>query len=293
VPDVTALLVTSGLVAATTAATLRAARRPPRRPWLRRGHAGRDERRPPSGYVGRWADLLADLGLTDPVRTLRWIVGAAATALAVVATVSPAIGAAALIGIAGAPRLLLPTVVRRRDDRRDAQLPDLLDRIGAELRGGGTLARALVAAARPAPLPLQREVSILVLETEHGLPAADALHRWAERTSSSDVRLAATALALGARAGGHVARSVDQVAATLRERRQLRAEVRALATQARSSALVLVLAPPAFTLLLSAVEPGAVRFLLTSGPGLACLAAGVALDVIGGAWMARILRSAG
>ncbi len=95
-----------------------------------------------------------------------------------------------------------------------------------------------------------------------------------------------------ARAGGHVARSVDQVAATLRERRQLRAEVRALATQARSSALVLVLAPPAFTLLLSAVEPGTVRFLLTSGTGLACLAAGIALDVVGGAWMARILRSA-
>jgi tight adherence protein B len=289
VPDATAPLVASAFAGATAAALL-SARRPPRRPWL--GPDGR-QLRPPPGTVGWWAQALADLGLAAPDRAVWWIAVATTVALAGLVTVSPVISTAALAASACTPRMVRPAVARRRDDRRDAQVPELLDRIGAELRSGGTLAAALVTAGRAAPPPLQRELAVLTSEIDHGLPAAEALQRWCDASFSPDVRLAATALGLGARAGGHVARSVDQVGATLRERRQLRAEVRALATQARSSALVLVLAPPAFTLLLSAVEPGTVRFLLATPPGLACLGAGIALDLLGGAWMARILRSAG
>jgi tight adherence protein B len=242
--------------------------------------------------AARWAQSLVDLGAPDGHPPLGWVLGAVGLVVAALAVVSPVLGVAALaVGLA-APPLARPAITRRVRDRRDAQLPDLLDRVGAALRSGGSLPGALVAAARAAQPPLDRDLAAVAAEIEHGSPTAAALQRWAVQPSSSpDVRLTATALALGATAGGAVARSVDQVAATLRERRQLRAEVRALATQARSSTVVLVLAPPAFTLLLSTVEPSAVRFLLASPPGLACLAIGSALDLLGAAWMARILRS--
>jgi tight adherence protein B len=106
------------------------------------------------------------------------------------------------------------------------------------------------------------------------------------------VALATTAIGLGGRTGGEVARALDRVAATLRERRELRAEVRALATQARASAGVLIVAPPAFALLASTVEPGVAGFLLTSPAGLGCLGAGLALDGLGAHWMGRIVAAA-
>ena len=84
-----------------------------------------------------------------------------------------------------------------------------------------------------------------------------------------------------------MARAVDRVAATLRERRELRAEVRALATQARASAGVLAVAPLAFAALVSTIEPGVVGFLVTTPVGLACLAVGLGLDGLGALWMAR------
>src|SRR5690606_2841281 len=97
---------------------------------------------------------------------------------------------------------------------------------------------------------------------------------------------------LGARAGGEVARAVDGVAASLRERREVRGELVALATQARTSAMLLVVAPLGFAGLMSTVEPGAIRFLLGTPLGLLCLAAGLALDAAGGWWMQRIVGRA-
>jgi tight adherence protein B len=78
----------------------------------------------------------------------------------------------------------------------------------------------------------------------------------------------------------------------LRERREVAGEVRALATQARTSAGVLAVAPLAFTGLVSTIEPGAVAFLVTSPLGLACLLLGLALEALGAVWMTRITRSA-
>lgn len=242
---------------------------------------------------------LVEAGLTiDPATA--WLVARCASALAVVLaamTAGPAfavITGAALVASPAAVRRLL---ARRSADRRDAQLPQALERLASSVRAGSALGPAFAAMARSTPEPLGSELRTTAAEVEHGAGLAAALDRWSVRSvaggldSGSEVRLAAAALGLAADAGGEVAHSVDRVAATLRERRELRAEVRALATQARASAGVLAAAPLAFTALVASVEPAAITFLFTSPAGLVCLVAGLALETLGAAWMARILRS--
>jgi tight adherence protein B len=181
-----------------------------------------------------------------------------------------------------------------RRSRRDRQLPDALDRLASALRAGDVVGPAMVALAQEVADPLGAELRTVAAQIEHGAPVADALAAWSSASdSSADVQMVAAALTIGARAGGEVARAVDGVAATLRERHELRAEVRALATQARASAAVLAGAPLGFAVLVAAVEPRAVGFLLTTPVGLACLIAGVGLDGLGVLWMARITRSVG
>lgn len=202
----------------------------------------------------------------------------------------PAVLAAGVLG--AAPRLVAPAIERRVRRRRDEQLPSALERLAAELRSGRALGPALIDVAEHLPAPLGDELRAVASEVRHGAGVTTALQRWAGRPGASpEVRLTASALALGSEAGGHLARSVDDLAATLRERRELRAEARALATQARASAGVLILAPPAFTLLVSTVEPGTLRFLLGTPAGWACLLGGIGLDVAGARWMARIVAS--
>lgn len=177
----------------------------------------------------------------------------------------------------------------RRRRRRDAQLPDALDRLASSLRGGRAVGPALVALADDVPDPLGRELGMVASSLAHGAPVATALAAWAGAPGSSpDVRLVAAALTLGADAGGEVARAVDRIAATLRERRELQAEVQSLATQARASAGVLAVAPLAFTGLVATIEPAAVGFLVTTPIGWACLVTGLGLQALGATWMARI-----
>jgi tight adherence protein B len=189
-------------------------------------------------------------------------------------------------------RCLEPFRRRGRAVRRDAQLPEALDRVASAIRAGASIGPALAEVARTCPDPLGEELRPVGRALEHGAGLAQALDLWTTATSSRDAALVAAALGLGGEAGGGVARAVDGVAATLRERRELRAEARALATQARSSAALLVLAPPAFAALVSSIEPGVVGFLVSTPIGLACLALGLALDAVGAWWMARIVDQA-
>jgi tight adherence protein B len=230
----------------------------------------------------------------DPARAWQTTRAAAGAAVAVTFVVaSPLLAVVVAAAALAAPAVLRPVVERRWWDRRDAQLPAALERLAADLRAGSAMGPAFSELARTTPLPLRTELARASSEMRHGAGLGAALDRWARQPrASAEVRLAATALSLGAEAGGEVARSVDRVAATLRERRELRAEVHALATQARASAGVLVLAPFAFTTLASSIEPATLQFLTRSPLGVACLVGGLGLEAAGAAWMARILRRA-
>jgi tight adherence protein B len=190
-------------------------------------------------------------------------------------------------------RVLATWRARRHAVRRDAVLPEVVERIASSVRAGASVSAALQEAAEAAPPPLDRELGSAAVALAHGAGLEAALAAWrATAGPSPEVALVATALGLGGRAGGEVARALDRVAATLRERREVRAEVRALATQARASAAVLIVAPLGFTLLISTIEPAVPAFLFGSPLGGLCLALGLGLDGLGALWMWHIVDGA-
>ena len=85
--------------------------------------------------------------------------------------------------------------------------------------------------------------------------------------------------------------AIDGVAATLRTNLAIAGEVRALSSQARLSALVIVLAPLALSFLATTADGGTAAFLLGKPLGLLCLVAGLGLDGVGWLWMRRIVAS--
>lgn len=182
---------------------------------------------------------------------------------------------------------------RRATDQRDHQLPEALERMASSLRAGRSITTAVCEVAAATEPPLGPGLGRAAAALEHGAALEHTIDAWvAASAPSPDLALATTAVELGGEAGGEVARALDRVAATLRERRELRAEVRALATQARASAGVLTVAPLAFAAIVSTIEPGVAGFLLTTPVGWACLTVGLVLDGLGALWMARIVRDA-
>jgi tight adherence protein B len=102
------------------------------------------------------------------------------------------------------------------------------------------------------------------------------------------VRLAVAALSLGAETGGASAQAIDGVTATIRTNLAIAGEVRALSSQARLSALVIALAPIAFSFLAFTTDGTTASFLLGTPLGLVCVVLGLGLDAVGWFWMRRL-----
>lgn len=176
----------------------------------------------------------------------------------------------------------------RRPRPIDEQLPDALDAIARSLRSGASLPQAIGETARASRGEVGRDLTEVSAAVDRGEPLAAALHAWGEMRATAGVRLASAAIALGAESGGAAARAIDGVANTLRTNLAIAGEVRALSAQARLSALVIVLAPVGFTLFTATTDAGTLELLLTTPLGIACLAVGGGLDLVGWLWMRRL-----
>jgi tight adherence protein B len=233
-----------------------------------------------------------DAGHRGPaVATRPTLLGAAALGVAaILLAAGPA--TAALLAAAGTAAAL---VVRHRaaaaaQRRRSGQIPGALDRLATAIRTGSALPSALGEVGAALAPPLGPELAMLGRAASRGRPVVEVLDDWSARHDDPATRLAATSLVLATVVGSTPARAVDGVAATVRERLDLAAERRALATQARTSALVLAVAPLAFAALLVAGDTAAAGFLLGEPAGWLCLTGGLALDATGAVWMARLTR---
>lgn len=201
-------------------------------------------------------------------------------------------GARILVAIAlvGGPAALV-LAGGRSERRRTAQLPQALDAVAAGLRGGLALPVAIAGAASVGA-PLGDDLAGIARAVDAGLPLTEAIARWQVGAGDPHTALAGAALTVAASVGGPGARAVDGAAASLRDRIGNEAETAALATQGRASAAVLTLAPLAFALLLSSLDPAAGRFLLGTPVGWLCVTIGLGLDAAGAWWMARLVRRA-
>ena len=195
-----------------------------------------------------------------------------------------------MFGVVTASLMALRFNRHRRDRVIEGQLPGFLEAIARGLRTGLQLGPAAVEAASSTPPPLGQEVTPLAAELQRGLRTAEVFERWASRRPGSSTGLAAAAVAFAATAGGARARAIDGVAATLRDRAALELEVRSLTSQARVSAMMIAALPVGFMLLSAGVGDAGAEFLFTTPLGLAILAIGLSLDVIGALWMRRIVN---
>jgi tight adherence protein B len=219
-----------------------------------------------------------------------WIGAAVVTTAAGAMLGGPVLAAAgAVLGVV-APLVVLRVRRGASAAAAEANLPGALEAVARGLRSGGSLRQAIAETASSTPGALGLEFQLVAAAAERGTPLVDALEAWGQRCPQPGVRLAVAALCLGAETGGAQARAIDGVAATLRERQAVAGEIRALTSQTRASMLVIAAAPVVFCVFASTTDERTATFLFREPIGLACLAAGVALDVAGAFWMRRLCR---
>jgi tight adherence protein B len=149
--------------------------------------------------------------------------------------------------VLGGPVLVFKWLKGKRKKRRGTimkQLVDALEMIRSSLQAGHSLPQSLEAVAEEMPDPLAAEFKHVNEELRLGHPVRDALNGIYNRTGLDDLRFFIVAITLNREIGGNLSEIIGVVAATLRERFKLKAQVQSLTAQGRMSAMVLTALAP-------------------------------------------------
>lgn len=201
---------------------------------------------------------------------------------------------AALAGLAVAmlrpPSYPVPRVLRWRPVRDDlaarrARELEWLEALVTEVRAGADPAAALVASSRSVPGVVPRAVAA----ARGAGDVAEALR--VDGVRAPLVRAVAACWDVAAGTGAGLAASLATLSDAGRENERLHRELRAGLAEPRATALVLAALPVVGLGLGSLLGAAPLPWLVGSAVGLAVLAAGAALEVLGAWWAWRIAVS--
>jgi len=203
-------------------------------------------------------------------------------------TVSPRLTALALVatGVVEAVRRLWRHRLRARAARANRErVLECCDLLAAELRSGRPTTAALAIAAESWPA-----LSTVAQTHAYGGDVPVALRGLAREPGAREVAQVAAAWQVAHRTGAGLAVALDRVAIGLRADRATERVIQGELASARATAR-LVAALPILALVIgsgSGADP--VSFLVGTTLGLACLAGGLALGLLGVAWIERIAQ---
>jgi tight adherence protein B len=192
---------------------------------------------------------------------------------------------------AGLAAAILPYIyVRRRKTTRqrdfESLLPEAIDLITNALKSGFSLESSLSMVSKEIPDPVGIEFAIAFEEQNLGVGLTDALSNMEKRVESEDLGLFTTALTIQKKTGGNLVEILEKIGGTIRERFQLKRQVRVYTAQGRLSGFVLVLLPIVTAIVLLAINPEYLKVLLVEKAGNFLLGGAIIMQILG-IWLIR------
>jgi tight adherence protein B len=180
------------------------------------------------------------------------------------------------------------SAVKRRS-KFDTQLGDTLQLLSGSLRAGHSVLRAIDAAATESAAPTSEEMRRVVTETSLGRDLLSSLNDTAARMRSEDFVWVSQAIQINREVGGNLAEVLDQVNGTIRERSEIKGQIKALAAEGKFSAYILIAMPFGVVGMLLVASPGYMDPLFTHPLGWTLIGISAVLMVIGCLWMRKII----
>lgn len=198
-----------------------------------------------------------------------------------------------LLGLPTGPIILYMIVKRaaRKNRERFAEaLPSHLQDMAGAMRGGRSIAGAMLAVVDGADEPTKGEFERVVADEQLGKPLETSLRSVAQRMKSEDMEQVALVAALHRRSGSSVAEALDHVADGARDRAELIREVKSLTGQARLSSRILTGLPVVLVVALALIAPDYMRPLFHTAGGIVVMVIGAFMVGLGWLAMRRIVN---
>ena len=176
----------------------------------------------------------------------------------------------------------------KRTQRFVAQLPDLARLLANGSSAGLSMRRCLGMAATELMSPACEEIGGVVTQLDIGWPVEQALQKLSERLPSREVGVLVRTIVIQQRAGGELVRALNDIAASLEYRKELRREVGTTILGASISGYAVILIGLGAVLLMNIAKPGILDMMASSFLGQIALAVAGVLFA-GGVVMMRLV----
>lgn len=136
----------------------------------------------------------------------------------------------------GFPRWVLGFLTKRRQKAFVDEFANALDVVTRGLKAGLPVGDSLKIVANEAPEPVGGEFKELVDGQRVGVSMEQAVMKLHERMPVAEVNFFGIVLAIQQQTGGNLAEALENLANVLRDRKQMKAKVKAISSEAKSSA---------------------------------------------------------
>jgi tight adherence protein B len=188
------------------------------------------------------------------------------------------------------PFLILNIKSSQRLTRFHEQLPDALQLISGSLKAGYSFSQALRMVVDESRPPLSDEFKRILSEIRVGLPEREALDHVSQRISSEYFQWVATAINVQREVGGNLAEVMDTVADTIRERDRVLNRIKALTSEGKLSAIILIILPIVVGMMMFFINREYISLLVTTKVGIIMLIIAGFLLIIGIIWIVKIIN---
>jgi tight adherence protein B len=202
----------------------------------------------------------------------------------------PGMSAALAASLAALPYLYLRRQRRRRLAAFEEQFPEALDFLARSMRAGHAFTISLRMASEDMPDPLGQEFRTLFHEQNLGAPLDTALYNLAERVPMLDVRFFVSAVILQKQTGGNLGEILTRLGLVIRQRFQLKGQVKAASAHGRITALVLTILPAATCVLMMLAAPTYLQSMLDDPDGKKLIAGSLVGQIVGQLLIRKIIK---
>lgn len=247
-------------------------------------------------YYRRLQTIIDQTGTTWTPATFSFLTLALAGTGILMGLVAPPVGPRWIslvilaLGLGSLPYTWLIFARRRRFAAFEEQFPDALDFLARALRAGHAFSVGLELLPNESPEPMAQEFRRVYQEQNLGAPLEAALRNLSERVPLVDVKFFAAAVLVQRETGGNLSEILMQLAGVIRERFELKLQVRAASAHGRLTGMVLSILPLVLIFGLLLVAPGYLENFVKDSLGRYLLAGAVGVQFIGYYFIHRIVN---
>jgi tight adherence protein B len=183
----------------------------------------------------------------------------------------PALGLAFAAG-GGLPRWVLGFLKKRRENKFLEAFPDAVDVIVRGIKAGLPLLDSLRLIANEAQEPVRSEFRGIIDTQTIGMPIGEACLKLYERMPLPEANFFGIVVSIQQRAGGNLSEALGNLSRVLRDRKKMKAKIRAMSMEAKASASIIGALPIAVMILVYITSPQYITLLWTEPLGRIMLA---------------------